>query len=64
MVKNLRANAEDIRSTGVIRAWQPTPVPLPGESHGQRSLAAIVRRVAKSHMTEATQHVCMHGIAE
>ena len=21
------------------RAWQPTPVPLPGENHGQRSLA-------------------------
>ena len=22
------------------RAWQPTPVFLPGESHGQRSLAS------------------------
>ena len=21
------------------KEWQPTPVPLPGESHGQRSLA-------------------------
>ena len=29
------------------RAWQPTPVFLPGESHEQRSLA-IVHRVAKS----------------
>ena len=30
------------------RAWQPTPVFLPGESHGQRSLAATVRGVAQS----------------
>ena len=30
------------------RAWQPIPVFLPGESHGQRSLAATVHRVSKS----------------
>ena len=30
------------------RAWQPTPVFLPGESHGQRSLRATVHGVAKS----------------
>ena len=44
-VKNLPANAGD---PGLIsgvwkipwrRAWQPTPVFLPRESHGQRSLA-------------------------
>ena len=29
------------------RAWQPTPVFLPGESYGQRS-RAIVHRVEKS----------------
>ena len=29
------------------RAWQPTPVFLPGESHGQRSLAATVHGVAR-----------------
>ena len=49
MVKNLPANAEDIRDSGLItglgrfpwtiRAWQLTPVFMPGESHGQRSLA-------------------------
>ena len=48
MVKNLPANAGDIRDMGSIpgsgrfpwwRAWQPTPELLPGESHGQRSLA-------------------------
>ena len=30
------------------RAWQPTPIFLPGVFHGQRSLAAVVYRVAKS----------------
>ena len=46
MVKNPFANAGDIRDAGSIpgserapgRKWQPTPVFLPGESHGQRSL--------------------------
>ena len=48
VVKNLPANAGDLRDTGSIprwwkipwrRKWQPTPVFLPGESHGERSLA-------------------------
>ena len=35
------------------RAWQPTPVFLPGESHGQRSLACCDSRGCKeSDMTE------------
>ena len=44
MVKNLPANAGDIREAGLIprsgrrRAWQPIPVFLSGESHRQRSL--------------------------
>ena len=47
MVKNPPANAGDIKDVGLIpelrkipyrRAWQPTPVFLPRESHGQRSL--------------------------
>ena len=47
-VKNLPASAGDIRDMGLIpelgrslggRAWQPTAVFLPGEPHGQRSLA-------------------------
>ena len=46
-VKNLPAQAEDVRDANSVpwvgkipwrRAWQPTPVFLPGESHGQRSL--------------------------
>ena len=48
MVKNAPANTRDIRDSGSIprsgrypgkKAWQPTPVFLLGESHGQRSLA-------------------------
>ena len=34
------------------RAWPPTPVLLPGESHGQRSLAGYSLWVAKSQTTE------------
>jgi len=45
VLKNLPANAGDIRDIGLVRKnpwrwkWQPTPVFLPGKSHGQRSLA-------------------------
>ena len=45
-VKNQPVNAGDPGDAGLIpllgtwrRAWQPTPVFLPGESHGQRSVA-------------------------
>ena len=52
VVKNLPANAEDARDTGLIpgsrrfpwnRKWQPTPVFLPGEFSGQRSLAGYIQ---------------------
>ena len=59
-VKNPPANAGDMRLgfnpwIGKIpwrRAWQPTPVILPGESYGQRSLAgySLVHGVTKSQM--------------
>ena len=48
VVKNLPSNAGEARDMGSIlgsrkipwkRKWQPTPVFLSGESHGQRSLA-------------------------
>ena len=47
VVKNPPANAGDLRDMGSIPGWgrspgekarQPTPVFLPGESHGQRNL--------------------------
>ena len=68
VVKNPPANAGDIRNVSSIpgsgrspggRAWQLTPVFLPGESHGQRSLADyIVHGVAQLDMTEATECAC------
>ena len=40
MVKNPSVNAGDIRDVGLSSGrWQPTPVFLSGESHGQSSLA-------------------------
>jgi len=44
VVKNTTVNAGDcefdpwVRKIPWSRKWQPTPVFLPGESHGQRSL--------------------------
>ena len=67
VVKNLPANAGDMRYrfdlwVGKIpwrRAWQPTAVFLPGESHGQRSLVGYSPRGHKeSDMTEVTEHAC------
>ena len=44
------------------RAGQPTPVFLPGESHGQRSLVGYNSQGRKeSDRTEATQHTHMHS---
>ena len=39
VLKNLPADAPWVGTIPWRRAWQPTPVFLPGESHGQRSLA-------------------------
>ena len=43
VVKNPPASAGDTGEadsiTGLRRKWQPTPIFLPGESHGQRRLA-------------------------
>ena len=40
------------------RAWQPTAVYFPGESHGQRNLAGCSPWGHKeSDMTEATEHM-------
>ena len=45
------------------RAWQPTPVFLPGESHGQRSLARYGPWGCKElDTTEVTYHMCIINI--
>ena len=64
VVKNPSANARDIGEASLIpglgrfpsrRAWQPTPVFLPGKSHGQRSLAGYSPwGRTESDTTEAT----------
>ena len=62
VVKNLPVNAGDVRLSfnpwvekiPWRKAQQPTPVFLPGESHGQRSLAAIVHRVTNSQTRLST----------
>ena len=44
-----------------IRKWQPTPVLLPGEFHGQRSLAGCSTWGHKeSDMTERLSLTCSH----
>ena len=57
MVKNLPADAEDMIDVGSIpglgktlwrRKWKPTPVFLPGESDGQRSLVGYSPRGHKT----------------
>ena len=70
VVKNLPSNARDTRDADSIpwvrkipwrRAWQLTPVFLPGESHGQRSLACYGPYGPKElDTTEATQHSRIH----
>ena len=56
MVKNL-PTMQELQEMGVDpwvekipwrRTWQPTPVFLPGKSHGQRSLAGSVHGESKS----------------
>ena len=63
--KNPLANAGNINNSDLIlrlrrfpwrRPWQPTPILLPGESHGQRSLAGCSPWGQKESDTiEATQ---------
>ena len=57
VIKNLPVNAGDIRDTGLIpglgrppwrKAWQPTPVYLPGESLGQGILVGYSAWATKS----------------
>ena len=69
VVKNLPANAGDIRDTGLIPesgrspgggAWQLTPVFLPGQSHGQRSLVGYGPKY-RSVRYNWSNLVCTHG---
>ena len=71
ILKNLPVNARDVRDIGSIPgpgrspgggAWQPTPVLLPAESHGQMNLVGYNPWDRKElDMTEVTlQYLCIH----
>ena len=73
MVKNLPANAGDTRCgfnpwVGKIPwrwKWQPTPVFLLGESHGQRSMVCYSPwGCRESDTTEATEHTKLGQLIE
>ena len=74
MGKESACNARDAGEVGFIfpwvgkiswrRAWPPTPVFLPGESHGQRNLAGSGPWGHKeSDRTEATLHTYSNTLA-
>jgi len=44
------------------RKCQPTPVSLPGESHGQRNLAGCSPRGHRVRHNWVTEHACMHHL--
>ena len=63
MVKNSPASVGDTRDAGLIprsgrfpwrRAWQPTPVFLPGEPHGQKNPTGRLQFIG-SHKTDTTE---------
>ena len=63
VVKNLPADAGNTGNMGSIpglgrfpwrKVWQPTPVFLPGESHGRKNLEGYVSQGHRVGMTEAT----------
>ena len=75
VLKNLRANAGDVRDLGSFdpwvgkipwrRAWQPTPVFLPGESsclEGGGAWQAIVHRVTQSWMRLKQLIMCAYSL--
>ena len=52
-----------VKNLPVIREWQPSPVFLPGEFHGQRSLVGYSPGGLKElDMIEATEHACTDGL--
>ena len=64
-IKRLLAKQEtEVRSLGGKipwrRKWQPTPVFLPGESHGQRSLAGYSPQGRKELDTTERLHTHTH----
>ena len=66
MVRNVLANAGDVRDPGSIPGWgrspgggnqQPSPVFLTGESRGQKSLEGYSPRGCKK--SDTNEHACI-----
>ena len=53
-------NAGELGKITSKRKWQPSPLFLPGEFHGQRSLAGAVHGVTKSWTRLSDQHTHPH----
>ena len=55
-----------VRKISWRRAWQSTPVFLPGESHGQRSLEGYSPqgRTVLAQFKQLSMHACMQGKEE
>ena len=73
LVKNMPAKAAEARDSGFDpwvgkipwrRAWQPTPVFLPGESHGQGSLVGYSPWGRKSwtRLSDPTTTTTRHNV--
>ena len=59
MVKNLSANAGDVRDVSSMPGWGRSPGGGHGESHGQKSLVGYSPLGRKeSDTTEVTWHAC------
>ena len=59
MIKNPPADAGDARDAcSILELGRSTPVFLPGESHGQRSLAGYSSWVCKESDTTQQQSAC------
>ena len=52
------AKNSDAESLPQLGGWQPTPVFLPGESHGQRSLAGYSPQGCKE--SDTTERLTLH----
>ena len=52
-----------VRKIPCRRAWQPTPVFLPGDPMDRGAWRATVHGIAKNQMTEVAEHACsVHNI--
>ena len=61
MVKNLPANVQSLGQEDPLeKEMAPTPISLPGKSHGQRSLVGYSPWGHKERMTEHIAHNLIH----